>query len=344
MAMNQLRVFGLALLAGSLSLYAQEASLDKAAQAKKDAEWRETLAKTPLLPLKQEAVVVQPLRPGWTVGGRISSVGSDGTGEVTYLFARVPKDGDPIVALDRQGRVLRSWGKGAFDIPHNVRVDAQGNVWTTDAGLPRVVKYTPQGEKLQEFVLNAPATKPEGTCMYPDNPIGPFCGATDIVFVGNARLFLLDGYGKRRVFEYTSAGKEVREWGGGGTGPGKYALPHGLAYDGRNTLFVADRDGGEIERFDIDGRYLGVWTNVGNPGSIDFANGFLWAVTAGSPEPAVAGQAARPQNWVIKIDPATGKVLGKIQTSDTHFIDVNESGEVFAGLTTGGFFRFSPVK
>lgn len=346
MATHQLRVIGLVLLAGSLALYAQEqGAQDKAAQAKKDAEWRETLAKAPLLPFKQDAFAVKPLTPGWTVNGRISSVATDRKGEVTYLFARVPQGTDPIIAVDRQGRVLRTWGKGVFEIPHSVKVDPQGNVWLLDAGTPRVVKYTPLEEKLLEFVLNEPATKAAGTCVYPDNPIGPFCGATAIAFVPNGRLFLLDGYGKRRAFEYTPKGKEVREWGGGGTGPGKFTVAHGLAYDGKNTLFIADRDGGKIERFDLDGRYLGVWTNVGQPGAIDFANGFLWATTAGSPEPAAAGQPVRTQNWVIKIDPATGKILGKMQTSDTHFIDVNEStGEVSAGLTAGGFFRFSPTR
>jgi heptaprenylglyceryl phosphate synthase len=43
---------------------------------------------------------------------------------------------------------------------------------------------------------------------------------------------------------------------------------------------------------------------------------------------------------VIKIDPASGKILGKIETSGTDFIEVAGNGDVLAGATTGGFFWY----
>src|SRR5262245_48918222 len=38
-----------------------------------------------------------------------------------------------IFKFDRGGHVLASWGVGAFIFPHGFFVDAQGNVWVSDA-------------------------------------------------------------------------------------------------------------------------------------------------------------------------------------------------------------------
>ena len=40
------------------------------------------------------------------------------------------------------------WGKGMFKIPHSIKVDPDGNVWTTDASDRLVAKFTPAGRKL----------------------------------------------------------------------------------------------------------------------------------------------------------------------------------------------------
>ena len=43
---------------------------------------------------------------------------------VTYLLQRGDK-ADPIIAVDRSGKILRSWGKGLYTMPHAIRVDPQ---------------------------------------------------------------------------------------------------------------------------------------------------------------------------------------------------------------------------
>ena len=135
------------------------------------------------------------------------------------------------------------------------------------------------------------------------------CGTTDILFLPAGRLFLTDGYGKMRVLEYTAAGERVRAWGGRGEGHGQFRVPHGLAYDGASVLFVADRDNGRLQRFDLTGRFLGEWTDLGRVGAIAYDKGALWAAT--SVRASDAGATASP--WVIKVDPSTGKILGKIE-------------------------------
>ena len=251
---------------------------------------------------------------------------------------------DPVIVVDRNGRVLRSWGRQMFKIAHSIKVDPDGNVWTTDAGDGRVLKFTRDGKKLQEVALNdAPVGK---DCGFPSAAVNNYidaCGTTDIIFMPGGRLFLTDGYGKMRVLEYSAAGERIRAWGGPGDGPGRFHVPHGLAYDGKTVLFVADRDAGRLQRFDPDGRYLGEWTNLGRVGALKFFNGALWAATGIRPAPSsqTPGAAA---SWVIKVDPSTGKILGKIETTNADFIDISANGEVVAGAGRDRFSWYRPTR
>ena len=62
---------------------------------------------------------------------RISAVTADKQGNL-YVLHR-PTHGNPVVVLDAQGNLLRSWGQGMFKIPHGIRLDPNENVWTVDA-------------------------------------------------------------------------------------------------------------------------------------------------------------------------------------------------------------------
>ena len=94
------------------------------------AELRAILQKTTKLPY--ERVALKPVAPqaGWEIG-MVSWVASDKNGLI-YLLQRGEK-ADPVVVMSRDGKVVRSWGKGMYTMPHAIRVDPQGNVWTTDA-------------------------------------------------------------------------------------------------------------------------------------------------------------------------------------------------------------------
>jgi hypothetical protein len=81
--------------------------------------------------------------------GTVSSVAMDRLG-VIYVLQRGDK-ADPVIAVNREGKTVRSWGKGMFTVPHSVRVDAEGNIWTVDAGSSVILKFTPEGKKLQEI-------------------------------------------------------------------------------------------------------------------------------------------------------------------------------------------------
>ena len=143
----------------------------------------------------------------------------------------------------------------------------------------------------------------------PEPAIGPFRGAfrgaADIAFAPKGRIFISDGYANARILEYTADGRKVREWGSAGTGPGEFHLPHSIVADESNMLYVADRDNGRIEKFDLDGTFLGEFPNLGRTYSLKLgANGTLWAGMQPLNEPPGA------PGWVVKLDRRTGKILG----------------------------------
>jgi NHL repeat len=268
--------------------------------------------------LALEQVALTPELPMGTVSS--VAAGRDG---VIYILQRGDK-ADPVIAINRDGRVLRSWGRGMFTVPHGIRVDADGNIWTVDAGSSMVLKFSPEGRKLAEIAVGEVATGKN--CAFPT-----LCGTTDIAFGPGGRLFISDGYGNARILEYNAAGQRIKVWGQAGSGPGQFQIPHGIATDGR-VIYVADRGNARIQRFDLDGHYLGEWTHLGRPFALKLSGGALW-VSLMTLEPAGASPSSP---WMIKVDPSSGKALGQIAFPGPHSIDVNAAGELFAGGCCGG--------
>ena len=54
---------------------------------------------------------------------------------------RTAIDEDAIVTLDPDsGKVMSSWGKGMFYMPHGLTIDGDGNTYVTDVGLHQVMR------------------------------------------------------------------------------------------------------------------------------------------------------------------------------------------------------------
>jgi streptogramin lyase len=218
---------------------------------------------SPNLPFHGEHFAAEAPRVGWE-SGAVSSVaiGADG---LIYELQRGDMS-DPIIVLNAGGRVLRSWGKGNYKIPHTIRLDPRGNVWTVDASFSTVIKYSNRGKKLMTITVGE---QPQIN--------NPFDGTTDITFAQNGHLFITDGYGNARVLEYTADGKRLRQWGQPGNGRGEFHLPHSIQIAADGMIYIADRENGRIEKFDSNGNYLGQIAGLGRVYSLKVVGGVLWA-------------------------------------------------------------------
>ena len=270
---------------------------------------REIVAQAPRVPLQPGPITISPPATGWALG-MVSWIVAD-RGGLTYLLHRGDQ-ADPIVVLDRQGQLVRSWGKGGYQTPHSIRIDPDGNVWTTDAKSSKVIKYAPNGTTLLEIAVGG----------QPADCATAFCGTTDIAFSPRGRIFVADGYRNARILEYTAEGRLVRAWGRPGTGPGEFRLPHSIVVDEEGVIYVADRENARIERFDLEGNYLGEWPKYGKTFSLALGPGVVWL---GSQDPS---QPNLSPGWLIEVDRRTGKVVGFLDATGIHGIDVTNRGEL----------------
>lgn len=306
-----------------LSIFAQRgpdlSPAEVEARAQAAARLRVMIEAAPKLPLEQTDLAIT-LPQGQELG-MVSWVARDRKSGVTWLIQRGEK-APPVMAIDSKGAVLHAFGQGLYKIPHAIRIDPDGNIWTVDAGSSMVIKFNPNGEKLLQIDVGE----------QPENVRSAFKGTTDIAFAPNGRIFISDGYGNARILEYARDGKRIREWGSAGTGPGQFHLPHSIVIDRENIIYVADRENGRIEKFDFDGKFRGEIPNLGRTYSLKIAtDGNLWAGMQPLNEPTSS------PGWIVKLDRKNGKVLGYVPVLDKgglHSVEEVGQGEPMTNLGT----------
>lgn len=242
-------------------------------------------------------------------------VGRDGK---VYIFHRAsrkwlepfpiePIREDTIAIADADGRLIGSWGKNLFVMPHGLSLDASGNVWVTDVGAHQVRQFSPAGRLLLTL----------GEFRIPGNDRTHFNRPTDVAFGPDGTVYVSDGYENTRVVRFTPQGRYIGEWGTPGKGPGQFDLPHGIAVDRSGRVYVADRENLRLQIFDASGRYLAEWGSdrLGDPYGVTVArDGSIYVIDGGF-------QPDRTRARVIHLT-AAGRVLGTFTAATATMGDV----------------------
>jgi 6-bladed beta-propeller/NHL repeat len=195
--------------------------------------------------------------------GWVSGIAIDNKNQV-WVFNRGE---DPVQVYTTDGEFVRTWGKGDFSNPHQIRIGPAGNVWVADFGLHTVQKFTPQGELLMTLGVRGEKGDDETHFNMP----------TDMAVTPAGDIFVTDGYGNRRVVHFDKDGRFVKSWGEYGSGPGQFVLPHAIVVDSKGLLYVADRNSGRIEVFDQQGKLLDTWSNLMMPWGLSVrSDGQIW--------------------------------------------------------------------
>ncbi len=210
---------------------------------------------------KEPVIIEYDVDPTWpqrpdSISGRgwVSGLDIDAQGNI-WIFRKGP---DPVQVYTPKGRFVRSWGKGRFVNPHQLRIGPEGNVWVADFGLHVVQKYTPEGKLLLTLGVKGEKGEDERHLNMP----------TDMAVTPNGDIFVTDGYGNRRIVHFDKEGRFVKAWGEYGSRPGQFILPHAIVVDSKGKLYVADRNSGRIQVFDQDGHFLQQWSNIVMPWGI----------------------------------------------------------------------------
>ena len=180
-------------------------------------------------------------------------------------------DLDPILRFTADGELRYSFGAGMILWPHGMFVDADGNVWITDAvgfgANPRpemghvILKFSPRGELLMTLGQPGVAGDGEDTFRQP----------SDVLVAPNGNIFVVDGHGaagNNRVVKFSSDGTFIMEWGQTGSENGEFRDPHALAMDSQGRLYVGDRGNSRVQVFSQNGDHIATWTQFGRPSGL----------------------------------------------------------------------------
>jgi sugar lactone lactonase YvrE len=172
-----------------------------------------------------------------------------------------------VLEFNPSGKVVRTFGAGMFVFPHGLTIDAAGNLWITDGQGKegkghQVFKFSPEGKVLMTLGKAGVAGDGSDTFNQPNA----------VAIAPNGDIFVADGHnagrGNARVVKFTKDGKFIKQWGGHGSGPGQFEVPHTLAFDSQGRLFVGDRANNRIQIFDQEGRFLAEWKQFSRPSGI----------------------------------------------------------------------------
>jgi sugar lactone lactonase YvrE len=223
---------------------------------------------------------------------------------------------DPVLKFDASGKLVKSFGAGMIAFAHGIYVDRDGNVWVTDAndnrprpargaaaGTPppappaklvgqQVIKFSPDGKVLMTL----------GKAGVAGNPPDALTEPNDVVTAPNGDIYVAEGHSGQnnnappgtvaRISKFTRDGKFIKSWGKLGSGPGEFRTPHGLAFDSRGRLFVADRGNVRVQIFDQDGTFIADWKQFSRPSGIFIdKNDMLYSADSESSE------ASHPGGW-----------------------------------------------
>src|SRR3954452_22267357 len=175
-----------------------------------------------------------------------------------YVFNRGEK---PVMVFNTAGDLILSGAdqeiNGKTINPswqHSGGVDWEGNVYVIERDAHRIVKLSP---KLDKFLLQLGTTNEKGNdATHLDLPSG-------IAILHNGNMIVTDGYGNNRVILFDKKGKFIKQVAKGAGGPsdkgtpvGEWNLPHKLAVDAQENLYIIDREGHRLQVFDKGLNYL----------------------------------------------------------------------------------------
>jgi len=196
-----------------------------------------------------------------TGNGEFQLPGSVAIGPDGLIY--VPDQGNSRVQrFTSEGKFVGTWGSlgsepgqfgggqsagGRFAGPQFVAFDRAGNIYTTDAALDRIQKFTPEGKLLTHW--GSESSDPGGFGPPPKNKDGsPGMGGPISIAVDRQDRVWVSAT-NNRVQLFTNDGRYLCGIGGEGIDPGQFHLPHGLALDSKDCLYVTDTMNGRIQKF-----------------------------------------------------------------------------------------------
>lgn len=160
-----------------------------------------------------------------------------------YINSRVAK-------IDKDGNWVKSWGEpgdqpGQFRTPHNIAVDANGDVYVADRGNSRIQVFDGDGKFLRQIKIDVPApadarpaigNKPTATT----GTMAPGAPWTVCITPGPKQVLYTSDAFPGRIYKLSLDGKVLGMLGKSGKQLGEFGWIHEIACPSENELYVAE--------------------------------------------------------------------------------------------------------
>ena len=267
------------------------------------------------------------LPEGWSLR-EVGAVAVDSKDRV-YVFNRGEH---PMVVFDRDGKFLASWGEGLFTRAHGLHMAPDDTLWCTDDGDHSVRHCTLDGRVLRTFgIPGRPSPYMSGR---------PFNRCTHTALSPEGDVYVSDGYGNAQVHKYSAEGRHLLSWGGPGSEPGQFNLPHNICCDPDGWVYVADRESHRVQVFDGQGRYQTQWNNLHRPCGLFLGKGRCPVCYVGELGPALAVNIKAPNLGPrISVLSNAGELLSRFgglgggpgEFWSPHGLAVDSHGDLYVG-------------
>jgi DNA-binding beta-propeller fold protein YncE len=274
--------------------------------------------------------------------GETTGVAVNSKGHV-FVFSRGNTTGPAYAAAAAQllefapdGKFLREIGHHlyAWSFAHTVKVDKDDNIWVTDKGSDMVIKFNPDGRVVMVFGRKQEGsdegTEPLKHVKPPLPPVdGMFRQVTDVAWDSAGNTYISDGYVNSRIAKVDKDGNWLKSWGEPGDQPGQFNVPHSIAVDTQNNIYVADRGNRRIQVFDSNGKFLRQFTiDVPAPADARPAIGNKPAATNGTMSPGAP--------WTLCVTPGPNPVLFTSDAFPGRIYKLSLDGKVLGVLGKSG--------
>ena len=200
---------------------------------------------------------------------RILRLAGDGTALWSwnaFSYVKGARNGPEGIAIDREGtvyvtdggaskileifpggKIVRTFGNGAvrFDDLGHIAIDPTGNIYVSEAGPNFIMKFSAAGTLVAQW------HRPKG------KGVDAWGGPETIATQPNGNLVVED-WPNRRIEILSPDGTTVTLFGKAGRDPGEFLNSAGLGVDAQGNIYVADDALHRVQKFDSNGRFIGV--------------------------------------------------------------------------------------
>ncbi len=274
---------------------------------------------------KYQVVPNWPQAPNDLVFENVTGIDIDSSGKV---YATAGKE-NGVYVFSPEGKFLIAWGKGIIKNKHGIRIYGD-RAWVTDLDNHQVHEFTLDGKLIRSFGIKGEYGTDETHFKRP----------SDVAIASNGDIYISDGYGNSRVVCFAPDGTFKKTWGTKGAEPGQFDKPHNIVIDAKDLIYVADRSNYRIQVFDLTGKFIKQFKNVGKPFGLYITDDQKLFVADGE------------GNRILIMD-LDGKILAQFgeigdgpgQFDVVHSVYVDEKGNVYTTEAGGKRIqKFVPIK